>query len=178
MKYLFFTFFCFSMCFSQSPKRIIKKIGNNPIIFIDSLNVHSSEMQKYDPKVISLFTVYKDKEATDLFGEDGRDGVIYIETKPFSEKRYQNYFKTKSAEFKKIIDTESKEDIQYLLNGKVLSENYEGDLALINDKTFKSVKILNSEELLKRYKISGKKYGILIISDIPENLYKGKEKFK
>lgn len=178
MKYLFFTFFCFSICFSQSPKRVIKKIGNDPIIFIDSLNVRSSEMQKYDPKSISLFTVYKDKEAKDLFGEDGRDGVIYIETKPFSGKRYQNYFKTKSAEFKKIIDTESKKDIQYLLNGKVLSENYEGDLALINDKTFKSVKILNSEELLKQYKISGKKYGILIISDTPENLYKGKEKFK
>jgi hypothetical protein len=65
----------------QSPKKTIKKLGNNPIFFIDSVNVDNSELQKYDPTEIAQVTVYKDKEATDLLGEDGKDGVVYIFTK-------------------------------------------------------------------------------------------------
>lgn len=179
MKYLIFTLFCFSFSFSQSPQRTMKKIGNNPIIFIDSVNVDPSEMQKYDPNIISSVTVYKDKEAKDLFGEDAKDGVIYIETKTFSRNRFQNYFKSKSAEYKRLIEKESDDDkFQYILNDKILYENYEGDLASINDEIFKRIQILNSEELSKSYKISDKKYGILIISNVPKNLYKGNEKFK
>lgn len=179
MKYLFFTFFCFSICFSQSPRRVMKKIRANPIIFIDSINVEPAEMQKFDPNIISLVTVFKSKEAVELYGEDGKDGVIFIETKPFSKNRYQNYFKTKSPAYKKIIEEElNTENVQYILNGKILTENYDGDLASITDKTFKKIQIINSQELEKKYKITGKTYGILITSDVPENLYKGKEKFK
>ena len=68
--------------------------------------------------------------------------------------------------------------MQYFLNGKILTENYDGDLASITDKTFKKIQIINSQELENKYKITGKTYGILITSDVPENLYKGKEKFK
>lgn len=179
MKYLLFTLFCFSFSFSQSPQRTMKKIGNDPIIFIDSVNVDPSEMQKYDPNFISSVTVYKDKEAKDLFGDDAKDGVIYIETKTFSRNRFQNYFKSKSPEYESLLKKESNDDkIQYILNDKILYENYEGDLASINDEIFKGVQILNSEELSKNYKISDKEYGILIISNVPKNLYKGKEKFK
>ena len=80
---LFFTLCSFIglISIAQSPKRTIKKLGNNPIFFIDSVNVDNSELQKYDPTEIAQVTVYKDKEATDLFGEDGKDGVVYIFTK-------------------------------------------------------------------------------------------------
>lgn len=177
--FLLFTTFTMSLTFGQSPKNIIKKLGTDPIFFIDSINVDSSEMQKYDPQQISLVTVYKDKNAIDLMGEDGKDGVIYIETKKFSEKRFKNYFKSKSNEYSKLLASEKNEsNFIYILNGKLLSENYEGDLASINDKVFVSLKIISKDDLEKFYKVSDKSYGILINSDVPDNLYKGKEKFK
>ena len=69
----FFTLYLFIALISigQSPKKTIKKLGNDPIFFIDSVNVDNSELQKYDPTEISHVTVYKDKEATYMFVEDG-----------------------------------------------------------------------------------------------------------
>lgn len=179
MKYLFYTLFCFSFCFSQSPKEILKSIGPQPIYFMDSIRIQKSDLSKYDPKIISTVTVYKDTVAKKWFGEEGKDGVIYIETKPFSTNRYQNYFKSKSIEYKKIIESvPNSDDLQYLLNEKILLENYEGNLASINDKIFKEIHILNSKELEKKYNITGKKYGILIISSEPENPIILDDKFK
>lgn len=163
MRYLFLVFLCFAFC---SPKQKIQKDGTNPIIFIDSVNVNPSEVLEYDSNTISLVTVYKEKEARDLYGKKGKDGVIYIETIPFSKNRYQNYFKNKSTDYKRIIEEESTdENIQYILNGEILTKDFEGKLALINDEVFKKIEILNTEELLEQYKISRKKYGVLITSD-------------
>ena len=95
------------------------------------------------------------------------------------KKRFKNYFKSKSNEYSKLLASEKNEsNFIYILNGKLLSENYEGDLASINDKVFVSLKIISKDDLEKLYKVSDKSYGILINSDVPDNLYKGKEKFK
>ena len=80
---------------------MIKKIGNDPVYFIDSVNVEQSEMMNYDPSEISIVNVYKDKDALELMGDEGKDGVIYIETKNFVKKRYWRYFCTKSNEYAK-----------------------------------------------------------------------------
>ncbi len=178
MKYLFFALFSVSTLFCQSPKRILKKIGNNPIFYIDSVNVEKDELQKYDPENISSVTVYKDKEALELFGEDGKDGVIYIETKDFSKRRYWSFFQSKSEDYKKLLPSPLLDaNVQYILNEKILEKDFEGTLATINNKVFKSITILSKEVLLKKYKIQDKDFGVLIISEAPDNLYRGNKKF-
>lgn len=164
-----FTLFCitiFSFNFSQTPEEETSKLGNNPIFLIDSVRINSSEMQNYDPKEIALVSMYRDKEAVNLFPEGGKDGVIYIETKKFATKRFQNYLKTKSAEYKKLISQETDGSrLQYILNGKILIADFEGDLASISDKVYKSLKVIHKIELQKKYKIEDKEYGIIITAD-------------
>ena len=163
---------------AQSPKKTIKKLGNNPIFFIDSVNVDNSELQKYDPTEIAQVTVYKDKEATDLFGEDGKDGVVYIFTKKYTKAKYWLYFQSKSDDYKKLVPSaENDTAVQYILNKRVLKDNFEGDLFIIDDTIFKSIRLLTKEILLKEFNISNKEFGFQIISNTPDNLYRGKKKF-
>lgn len=178
MKYLLFTFFTLSISFAQSPKKVLKKLGENPVFFIDSVSVSQEDLQKYDPNDISSVTVYKDKKAIDLLGDDGKDGAVYIETKKFCRNRYLKYFASKSTEYKQnVIPLENDNNIQYILNERILTIGFEGDLAAIDDKVFKAIKFLSKEELIKKYKIDDKDFGFQIISDTPQDLYHGNKKF-
>ena len=162
----------------QSPKKMIKKIGDKPVFFIDSVNVDESEMMKYSPEQIASVTVYKDNDAFELVGEEGRDGVIYIETKDFARARYWNYFKKKSKEYSDLFITpEPNDKIQYILNDRILTNNFEGDLSMIDDTIFKEIKVIDKVTLEKEYKIKDKDFGVIITSDKPDNLYKAKKKF-
>lgn len=163
--------------YGQSPEKAIGELGKQPIIFIDSIQVNQLEMHKYDASDIASVTIAKDSTTLGLFGNT-KDGVVYIETKSFSRKRFINYFKSKSPDFKELLESlENDSSFQYILNGKALTENYEGNLAAIDDKVFKSLTILDKRELTRKYKNTNKDFGILIISDIPEDLYEGKKKF-
>lgn len=178
MKYLLITFFTLSFSFAQSPKRVLKKLGDKPVFFIDSVSVLQEDLEKYDPNEISSVTVYKDKKAIELLGDDGKDGAVYIETKKFCKNRYWKYFAAKSTEYKQRVNSpENDENVQYILNDRVLSIGFEGDLASIDDKIFKSITLLSKDELIKKYKIEDKDFGFLIISDTPKDLYQGNKKF-
>lgn len=180
MKYaLVLTFSIASLfAFGQKPKKVLKKLGNDPVFFIDSVNVDKSELSKYQPEMTAKVSVYKDSDAINLVGPDGKDGVVYIETKVFAKTRYWNYFKSKSEEYSKIVPTpESDSSIQYILNDRILTKNFEGDLSLINDEIFKEIKVIDKDTLQKDFNITDKSYGVIIKSDKPGNLYRAKKKF-
>jgi hypothetical protein len=167
MKYLFFTFFGFAMSFAQSG---LEKLGSNPVTYIDSVKVSKPEILRFDSNLITLMTVYDPNEAKDIVGEEGKDGAVYIETRGFSKKRFQRYFKSKSREFSKLLDSKGDDNtFQYILNGKILTNNFEGELAMIDDKVFKKIDIIKQKELSAQYKIKDKDYGIIITSGIPED---------
>ena len=110
--------------------------------------------------------------------ESATNGLIYIETKKFDKERYQKYFKSKSAKYAEIVSaSESDTNVQYILNKKVLTDNFEGDLAAIDNKIFKGIQIINKQQLINEYQITNKEYGVLISSDAPPNLHNGKNKF-
>ena len=164
--------------FGQKPKRVIKKLGNEPVFFIDSINVDRSELDKYKPTEIASVSVYKDSNAIKLVGPDGKDGVVYIETNVFAKNKYWNYFRSKSNEYARIVVTPDADTaVQYILNKRVLTSNFEGDLSLIDDKIFKELVVIDKETLQKEYNITNKSAGIIIKSEVPEDLYKGKKKF-
>jgi hypothetical protein len=162
----------------QSPKKVLKKLGNDPIFFVDSVNIDKSELKNYDPKDIAQVTVYKDSDAIRLAGPEGKDGVVYVETKEFARKLYWTFFSSKSAEYSRIVPTPGSDSlIQYILNKRVLTSNFEGDLALVSDSIFKKITILDRDALQSQYHISDKTYGVVIESDKPANLYHAKKKF-
>ena len=180
MRKLFF-FICSVLTlsvFAQSPKKAIKKLGNDPVFFLDSVNVDKDELGNYNSQDIAKVSVFKGKEAIALVGPDGKDGAVFIETKAFGRTKYIRYLATKSSDYAKIVNTPTKDSsLQYILNGKVLKENFEGDLSLIDDKTFKSIKIIDKATLQQQYQVMDKEYGVLIESGVPDNLYHGNKKF-
>lgn len=164
--------------YSQSPKKIIKKLGADPVFFLDSVNILRSEMLNINPTDVASVTVYRGKEATDLIGENGKDGVIYIFTKSYAKNSYWNYFRSKSKHYSDSLPTpESDSTVQYILNKRILTTNFEGDLMSIDDSIFKELIIIDKKTLEKEYNIFNKAFGIVIKSDKPDNLYHAKKKF-
>ena len=144
-------------------KERYKQLFNDPVFFIDSVNVTRIEMKHYEPTDIAVVTVYKDTNAIKLVGEQGKFGAVYVETKKFARNKYWNYFKTKSADYLKIIPTpQSDSTVIYILNDKVLKTNFEGDLSGIDDKNFIELNIIDNQKLNKDYNVSDKSFGIII----------------
>ena len=120
-------------------------------------------MQEYQPTDIAVVTVYKDSNAIKLVGEQGRFGAVYVETKKFARSRYWNFFKSKSAEYFKTVPTlQSDSSVIYILNGKILKTNFEGDLSGIDETTFIDLEVIDKRKLTKDYNISDKAFGVII----------------
>src|SRR5690606_3337391 len=127
---------------AQSPERIKKKLGDKPVYFIDSIKTDQSGLLKQDAEQIAAVTILTGRDAVNVVGDEGKDGILYIETKPFAKKRFWTFFKSKSEEYSNLVPTlESDTTIQYILNENILKDNYEGILASIDDKVFKEIKI-------------------------------------
>ncbi len=180
MKY--FLFFLFSILIlsvkAQNPKKIMKEQGNVPVFFIDSIRVSKSKLMQYPSEQISAVSVYKDSNAVKLVGEEGKNGVVYVETKKFVKNRYWKYFSSKSEKYLAIVpNPRSDTAIQYIINDKVLKTNFESDLSQINDSVFKEIIIIDKNELKRKYAIEGKNFGVIIKTIKPIDLHQSKTKF-
>ena len=144
-------------------KEHYKQLFNDPVFFIDSVNVTRIEVQEYQPTDIAVVTVYKDTNAIKLVGEQGKFGAVYVETKKFARNKYWNYFKTKSPDYLKIVPTpQSDSSVIYILNDKVLKTNFEGDLSGVDDNNFIEIIIIDKQKLNKDYNISDKSFGVIV----------------
>ena len=144
-------------------KERYKQLFNDPVFFIDSVNVTRIEMQEYQPTDIAVVTVYKDTNAFKLVGEQGKFGAVYVETKKFARTKYWNYFISKSADYLKIVPTpQSESSVVYILNDIILKTNFEGDLSGINEQSFIDLIIIDKQKLKKNYNIANKAFGVVI----------------
>lgn len=139
--------------------------GDYPIMFVDSVRTNSADMQGINPNSIATVTIYKES-ATKILPE-AIGGLVYVETKKFAKSRFQRFFKFQSKNYADLLlSYPTDDDIQYILNGKVLTENYEGDLASITKTTFKSLSVISANELINSYNVTNKKVGVVIISEM------------
>jgi len=156
---------------------VLEDNDTDPIFFIDSVRVNKRVLQNYNPNEIASVTVYKGSDATKKI-DAAINGLIFIETKKFAKLKYWKFFKSKSEEYSKLATSpEDDSNIQYILNKRILKDNFEGDLAAIDDKIFKGIQILSKQQLINDYNINDKDFGVLITSDVPPNLHNGKNKF-
>jgi len=157
---------CYSFGTGKSDNLILADDPNSPVYFLDSIRVNEGVLKNYKPEEFASVTVYKDANAIRIAGPAGKNGVVYFETKVFARSIFWNYFKSKSTEYGKLVATSKNEDfVQYILNGRVLTDNYEADLAAINDSTFKSLTIIDNNQLAKDYSVTNKRYGIVIVAN-------------
>lgn len=152
-------------CYSLSHKSedFFTEPTNEPLFFLDSVNVNSGVLKLYQPTDIAAVTVYKDTNAIKIAGEKGKFGVIYITTKNYARNRYWAYFKSKSTDYIKAAPSIKEENnVIYILNDKILEKNFEGDLFFIDNKNFVDLKVIDQKSLQENYNISDKKFGIVI----------------
>lgn len=171
----------FSLCitaYAQSPKKEIPKLGDNPLFFIDSVSIAKEDFLQFNPKLIASLTILNGKDATDVLGGRAKDGLVYLESMAFAKKRFERYFKSKSEAYQQLLLTNPADSsIQYILNGKLLLKDYEGNLSAVDDKVFESIKVLSKEELIAAYGQTDKIIGVEIRSKAPGNLFNGDQKF-
>lgn len=154
MKLLFSSLFLFTAAINSAQE---------PIYFVDSLEVESDYLRKIAPKEVAIVTVYKNDNAIAILGDRAKVGIIYVETKVLAKKRFWKLLSTKSADYKKTFPTiNSDKNVAYILNGEVKAENFEGDLASTKPEDIKTVTILNKQQLKKDYGISNKEYGVKV----------------
>ncbi|UAY52476.1 hypothetical protein [Ferruginibacter albus] len=140
---------------------------DEPMYFLDDIRTNKSFLENsgLTQNEIALVRVFKDSNAIRLGGKDAKNGLIYIYTKEFARDAYWNYFKLKSEDYKNSITSlEIEKKVTYILNDKVLEDNYEGDLYSINDDNFIELKVISKEQLKKDYKVSNKSFGVVIKS--------------
>lgn len=153
-------FSCYQIFEKKKP---YKQLFNDPVFFIDSINVTRIEIQEYQPTDIAVVTVYKDTNAIKLVGEQGKFGAVFMVTKKFARNKYWNFFKSKSADYFKNVPTpQSDSSVIYILNDKILKTNFEGDLSAVDNKTFIELNIIDKQKLINDYNIFDKAFGIVI----------------
>jgi TonB-dependent SusC/RagA subfamily outer membrane receptor len=52
-----------------------------PLILLDGVAISYGDLQKIDPEKLETVEVLKDKQAIEVYGEKGKNGVIIITTK-------------------------------------------------------------------------------------------------
>ncbi|MEO7048177.1 MAG: hypothetical protein ABI091_22960 [Ferruginibacter sp.] len=162
----------------DDQKTAISKLGPNPLFLIDSQIVKKSDLSKYSADSIATLQILYDSSATKLFGDIAKDGAVIIETRSFDRRKFISYFRKSSKSFDSLYSiTGNDQSFAYIINDKVQSGNYEGNLSAIGDEEFKGLEILTAEDLNKKYNVSDRKFGILIHAEAPKDLYNADKKF-
>jgi len=160
---------CYSLE-NQEDDIILPDESKDPVYLLDSVQVNKTIISHLEPVEIAYISVYKDTlKIKKIFKGEAKRGLIYIETKSFARQKYWSYFKSKSSEYARLVPTPLSDTtkIVYILNEKVLKDNYEGYLSNITDKDFRKITIIDQKELIDKYNIHNKEYGILIITKPP-----------
>lgn len=156
---------CYKVVKADADKLVNQIVSADPVFIVDSLRINKSDLAKYDPNDIATVTVLKPKSAIDMLGPAGSNGAILAETKKYVQTRLWRFLTSQSAEYAKVVLTPDQHNTQYIINGKVLSRNWEGDAGMVINKNLKSIIILDKNQLVSRYNITDKDIGVVIIYD-------------
>ncbi|WP_296621529.1 hypothetical protein [Marivirga sp.] len=146
----------------KTPQEVVEKLGPDPYFIVDGEPIDKSKLGNYDPSTIATLTTFYGKEAKNKYGEIANDGAVVVRTKKFAINIFEDFFSQYSPEYEEMITTTEREKIQYILNGEILKEDYEGKLSLLEDKTLKGLKVIDSMELKNQFNIDDKEVGVVL----------------
>jgi TonB-dependent SusC/RagA subfamily outer membrane receptor len=137
---------------------------NAPLYILDGKPMKSKTLKTIDPEDIHSISVLKDASATAIYGEDGKNGVILIESKKNakSDKSFVVLDKEDDIHFPKvrIKGVRGEKAPLYILDGKPLDSQ---NLKAMHPDEIESVSVLKGESAEAIYGEEGK-HGVIIIS--------------
>ena len=159
----------------KDPLFIHGRVGLGDVLTVlDGVPVKSEEIQKISPDEIESITVLKDKSATALYGDKGKNGVILIVTKSakatktlqgkVSGVRLGTADTTTSGNGRIVLrNATGKSGVKplYVVDGKVMEGEY--DLSAVDANTIHSVQVWKGEDARERYGEQGVD-GVIVIT--------------
>lgn len=114
--------------------------SNQPLVVLDGKIIPYEEMENIPPSSIHSISILKDKNAVELYGEKGRNGVIIIDTKGSSQ----------APPASKIDITDlCKSDALIIIDGKKMDCNEATEYVKKNQDRIISVSVFKGEEQVK-----------------------------
>jgi hypothetical protein len=154
-------FSCYSMERSFDEKQPVS--ASSPVFFMDSVRISQEELKQYAPTEIAMVSVYKDSHAIAVAGPAAANGAVFIFTKKYARIKYWNFFASRNEEYQKAVPSPGNESsVVYIMNGKLLKDNFEGDLLAVDEASFISLSVITEKELIRDYHVDGRAYGIVI----------------
>ena len=68
--------------------RVLSSATGDPLVFVDGKKVAPKTLQEIDPSTIESIDVLKDSSSVALYGPEGKNGVILVDTKKSSSKPF------------------------------------------------------------------------------------------
>jgi TonB-dependent SusC/RagA subfamily outer membrane receptor len=138
-------------------------LTGQPIYFIDGVEATSTILNELSPDSIESISVLKDKSATALYGEKGKNGVVLITTKKYGQNNksgnvYENSYALLGNPAPFGLATGKANQPLILVNGKESGQT----LNNIDPATIELVNVLKDETATKKYGEKGKNGVILI----------------
>lgn len=101
----------------------------------------------------------KDGIASMQIDQDG----IHFTTRTAACNAYWTFFKSKSPQYATLVPTiQEIYKVQYIINGTVLTSNFDNTLAGVNDANLTSIAVIDNSTLSKTYGVTDKPYGVII----------------
>jgi hypothetical protein len=91
-----------------------------------------------------------------------KDGT-HVTTRAAACNAYWSFFKSKSPQYATLVPTiQEIYKVQYIINGTVLTNNFDNTLASVNETNLISIAIIDNATLNKTYGVADKPYGVII----------------
>jgi len=128
----------------QLPEKMAKKMGPNPVLFRDSVEITIDTLKAISPFDVADISIVIPKKAKKFLGDKGADGAVYVTTIKAAKLRNWNYLNSKSDKYNKAITSPDADTLcQYVLNKRSLTEKEApGTIFLIRDKNFKRLNFI------------------------------------
>lgn len=139
-----------------------------PLILIDGRKGNMDEMKRMSPDGIASIQVYKSEDAVAIYGDKGKDGVIFVTTKTDAAKESGADASGASAKSGDSSVTVVKGKVTlrgvpdaalYIVNGKSVSK---AKVARIAPKKIRKMEVFKGDEAVKRYGEKGRD-GVVVI---------------
>jgi len=142
----------------------------SPLVILNGKETDYSVISLLSPNKIESLTVLKHKNATEIFGEKGKYGVLIIVTKDsrFDENRFPNAEDISvytDLNGRVRVSGKNADNVIYIYNDKILTKN---ELDKLDKNNIKSVMVLENAEAVEKYgaRASG---GVVVIHSKKKN---------
>lgn len=161
---LIFLSLIFGFCFAFGQKGSAK-IPNNVLYIVDGHPVKSKQINSIKPDDMVQVTVLKGEASLALYGKKGKNGTILITTRKAAIRIYHtNLSKASPSYAEKLSEIKNENDVLYVLNGKPLFENYEGELIKLKPEQIREIILIDSDMTKLRYEVVKKEGAVEIFT--------------